>query len=148
VAVKIVRQAKNIALLGAPTSVGSISAGHEQAPTALRAAGIVARLTAAGFAVADHGDCTLRPFQPDEEHPRARNAAAVLASIEELRPKVEMAVKSGALPLVLGGDDSNVLAVVAGARRYFRNVGLIDMDRDAGLNVPATTPSSIQSLLA
>lgn len=140
-AVKIVRQAKNIALLGAPTSAGSLAAGHERAPAALRAAGLVARLTAAGFAVADYGDTTTHVFQPDNEHPRARNAGAVLAAIEELRPKIEVAVKSGALPVVLGGDDSNVLGVIAGARRYFRDVSLIDMDRDAGLNVPATTPS-------
>jgi arginase len=52
-----------------------------------------------------------------------------------------VAVKSGALPLVLGGDDTIVLATVAGCRRYYRNVSLIDLDRDAGLNVPATTPS-------
>jgi arginase len=58
-----------------------------------------------------------------------------------LRPKVEIAVKSGALPVVLGGDDSIVLATVAGVRRYFRDVSLIYVDRDAGLNVPATTPS-------
>src|SRR5262249_10995880 len=50
-------------------------------------------------------------------------------------------VKSGALPVVLGGDDTIVLATVAGCRRYYRNVSLIDLDRDAGLNVPATTPS-------
>jgi arginase len=43
--------------------------------------------------------------------------------------------------LVLGGDDTIVLATVAGCRRYYRNVSLIDLDRDAGLNVPATTPS-------
>ena len=61
--------------------------------------------------------------------------------LEELRPKVEVAVKSGALPLVLGGDDSIVLATIAGCRRYYRNVGLIYFDRDAGLNEPATTPS-------
>ncbi len=140
-AVKIVRQPKNIALLGAPTSAGSLAAGHERAPAALRAAGLVARLTAAGFAVTDHGDTTARVFQPDNEHPRARNASAVLSAIEELRPKIEVAVKSGALPVVIAGDDSNVLAVIAGARRYFRDVGLIDVDRDAGLNVPATTPS-------
>ena len=65
----------------------------------------------------------------------------MLATLEELRPKLEIAVKSGALPVVLGGDDSIVLAAIAGARRYFRNVSLIYMDRDAGLNVPATTPS-------
>jgi arginase len=141
VAVKIVRQAKNVALLGAPTSAGSLAAGHERAPAALRAAGLVARLTAAGFAVTDYGDTTTHVFQPDDEHPRARNAGAVLAAIEELRPKIEVAVKSGALPIVLGGDDSSVLGVIAGARRYFRDVSLIDVDRDAGLNVPATTPS-------
>jgi arginase len=63
------------------------------------------------------------------------------ATVEELRPKIEVAVKSGALPLVLGGDDTILLATVAGCRRYYRNVSLIDLDRDAGLNVPATTPS-------
>ena len=140
-AVKIVRQTKNIALLGAPTSAGSLAAGHERAPMALRTAGLITRLTAGGFAVTDHGDTTTHVFQPDDEHPRARNAAAVLAAIEELRPKIEVAVKSGALPVVIGGDDSNVLGVIAGARRYFRDVSLIDMDRDAGLNVPATTPT-------
>lgn len=65
----------------------------------------------------------------------------MLATLEELRPKVEIAVKSGALPVVLGGDDSIVLATIAGVRRYFRDVSLIYLDRDAGLNVPASTPS-------
>ena len=50
-------------------------------------------------------------------------------------------MKSGALPVILGGDDSVVLAAIAGARRYYRHVSLISLDRDAGLNVPATTPS-------
>jgi len=140
-AVKIARLPKNIALLGAPTSAASLAAGHERGPAALRAAGLVERLTAAGFEVRDYGDCTLRTFKPDEEHPRARNVEQARATIEELRPKIEIAVKSGALPVVLGGDDSIVLATVAGCRRYFRNVSLIDLDRDAGLNVPATTPS-------
>ncbi len=140
-AVKIVRQAKHVALLGAPTSAANLVAGHERAPQALRAAGLVARLTSAGFQVTDHGDCVLRVFAADDEHPRARNTAAVLATLEELRPKVEVAIKSGALPIVLGGDSTIVLATIAGARRYFHNVSLIYVDRDAGLNVPATTPS-------
>ena len=140
-AVKIVRQPKHIVLLGAPTSAASLAAGHEHGPQALRAAGLVARLTAAGFAVRDYGDCATRVSAPDEEHPRARNVDQARAAVEELRPKIEVAVKSGALPLVLGGDDTIVLGTVAGCRRYYRNVGLIDVDRDAGLNVPATTPS-------
>jgi arginase len=107
----------------------------------LRAAGLANRLSSAGFQITDYGDCAPRIYKTDDEHPRARNVAAVLAILEELRPKVEIAVKSGALPVILGGDDSVVLAAIAGARRYYRNVSLISMDRDAGLNVPATTPS-------
>jgi arginase len=140
-AVKIVRQEKNIALLGAPTSAAALAAGHERGPAALRAAGLVTRLTEAGFLVADHGDCAARVFEVDEEHPRARNVKQVVATLEELRPKVEMAVKSGALPVVLGGDSSIVLATIAGARRYYRSVGLIFLDRDASLKEPATTSS-------
>lgn len=140
-AVKITRQLKSIALLGAPTSAASLSSGHERGPEALRAAGLAERLTAAGFSVRDYGDCAVRLSGTDEEHPRARNVNQVRAVVDELRPKIEIAVKSGALPVVLGGDDSIVLATIAGCRRYYRNVSLIDMDRDGGLNVPATTPS-------
>jgi len=140
-AVKIVRQANSIALLGVPTSAASLAAGHERAPAAWRAAGLVDRLREAGFAVSDHGDCVERVYAPDEEHPRARNVAPVLKVLEELRPKVEVAVKSAALPVVLGGDNTVVLGTIAGCRRYYRNVGLIYVDRDAGLNVPASTPS-------
>ena len=140
-AVKIVRQVKSIALLGAPTSAAGLAGGQEGAPAALRAAGLADRLTGAGFQITDYGDCAPRVYKTDDEHPRARNVADVLKILEELRPKVEIAVKSGALPLILAGDDSVVLAAIAGARRYYRHVSLISMDRDAGLNVPATTPS-------
>ncbi len=140
-AVKITRQTKNIALLGSPTSAAALRAGHERAPAALRAAGIADRLKAAGFSVADQGDTATYVSQPDEEHPRARNVSAILKSLNDLRPRVEVAVKSGALPVVLSGDCISVLAVIAGTRRYYRNVSLIYIDRDADLNVPASTPS-------
>ena len=140
-AVKITRQSKNIALLGSPTSAAALRAGHERAPAALRAAGIVDRLKGAGFQVADHGDTATYAFQSDDEHPRARNVPAILKSLNDLRPRVEVAVKSGALPLILSGDCISVMGVVAGTRRYYRHVSLIYMDRDADLNVPATTPS-------
>lgn len=140
-AVKIVRQVKNIALLGAPTSAAGLAGGQEGAPAALRSAGLTNQLTGAGFQVTDYGDAAPRVYKADDEHPRARNVSEVLAILEELRPKVEIAVKSGALPVILAGDDSVVLAAIGGARRYYRNVSLISMDRDAGLNVPATTPS-------
>jgi len=140
-AVKITRQAKNIALVGSATSAAALRAGHERAPAALRATGLADRLKAAGFQVADLGDTSTYVFQTDDEHPRARNVSAILKSLNDLRPRVEAAVKSGALPVILTGDCISVLGVIAGARRYYRNVSLIYVDRDADLNVPATTPS-------
>lgn len=140
-AVKIVRQPNKIALLGSPTSAAAMSLGHEGAPSALRAAGLVERLKSLGYEVTDLGDDPKQLYQPDEESPRARNIPSVVKALEALKPRVEQAVKSNALPLVLSGDCSIVLATLAGVRRYFRNVGLIYMDRDADLNTPATTPS-------
>jgi arginase len=140
-AVKIVRQPKKIALIGAPTSAASLTAGHERGPAALRAAGLIERLQSAGFEVTDHGDCITQISHPDEDHPRARNIPALVAALNDLRPRIEVAIKSGAFPLIIGGDCSIALAAVAAARRYFRHVGLIYLDRDADMNVPATTPT-------
>jgi arginase len=141
VAVKIVRQPNKIALLGSPTSAAAMSAGHEGAPAALRAAGLIERLRAAGYEVSDLGDDHPQLYKPDDESPRARNLPRVIAALEALKPRVEQAVKSTALPVILSGDCSVALATVAGTRRYFRNVSMIYMDRDADLNTPATTPS-------
>jgi arginase len=65
----------------------------------------------------------------------------VIAALEALKPRVEQAVKSCALPVILSGDCSIALATIAGARRYFRHISMIYMDRDADLNIPATSPS-------
>lgn len=138
-AVKIIRQVKKIVLLGSATSAAALRGGSERAPAALRAAGLADRLKSAGFEVSDHGDTSPQVFQPDDEHPRARNVSAILKSLNELRPRVEVAVKTGALPLILSGDSISVLAAIAGARRYYRNVSLIYMDRHAGLSQPAST---------
>ncbi|HWG57709.1 MAG TPA: arginase family protein [Candidatus Acidoferrales bacterium] len=138
-AAKIVRQPNKIALLGAPSSAAAMSPGHEAAPAALRAAGLADRLRAAGYEVTDLGDDPVQAYKPDDESPRARNLRAIVASLESLKPRVEQAVKSGALPVILAGDCSVALATVAGTRRYFRNVGMIYMDRDADFHTPATT---------
>ncbi len=140
-AVKIIRQPKKIALIGAPTSAGSHFPGLERAPGALRAAGLVERLQQAGYEVNDLGDIPPQLFQEDEENPRARNVGPALAALEALKPRVEQAYKLGELPLVLGGDCIVVLATLAGVRRYLRSVSLVYCDSDADLNTPATTPS-------
>ncbi|MGA2811120.1 MAG: arginase family protein [Candidatus Acidiferrum sp.] len=140
-AVKIVRHPKKIALIGAPSSAAAFLAGSEKAPSALRAAGLVEKLQNAGFEVIDHGDCTPRLFADDEEHRRARNLPAIVAGLNDLKLRAEVAVKSGALVLVLGGDCAQVIGLLTGARRYYKNISLLWVDRDADLNTPASTPS-------
>jgi arginase len=141
VAAKIVRQPNQIVLLGAPSSAAAMSQGHERSPAALRAAGLIESLTSIGYQVHDLGDNFPALFQPDDESPRARNIPRILKALDELKPRVEQAVKSGGLPLVLTGDCTMALALIAGMRRYFRIVSLIYFDSDADLNVPATSPS-------
>lgn len=140
-AVRIVRQPKQIVLLGAPTSAAAFAAGHEKAPQALRDAGLVEKLQSIGYSVTDMGDDPVELYKPDEESPRARNLARVVASLEALKPRVEAAVKTGGLALILTGDCSSALATVAGVRRYYRGASVVYMDSDADLNVPATSPS-------
>jgi len=141
VAVKIVRQDNRIALLGAPVSAAALAPGGEGAPASLRQAGLVSRFRSIGYEVTDMGDDPVRAYEVDEESPRARNVRSVLAALEALRSRVETAVKSGALPVILSGDCSVALGVVAGLHRYFRNVSLLYADADADLQTPATTPS-------
>jgi arginase len=140
-AVKIVRQPKKIALIGAPSSAAAFSPGTEKAPAALRAAGLIERLQNAGFEVTDHGDCAPRHFADDEEHRRARNLTEIVAGLNDLKTRAEIAVKSGALVLVLGGDCVQAVGLLTGARRYYKHINLLWFDRDADLNTPATTPS-------
>ena len=140
-AVKIVRQPKKIALIGACSSAAAFLPGTEKAPQALRAAGVVEKLKNIGYEVTDMGDCPPRLFADDEEHRRARNLPAIVAGLNDLKVQAEIAVKSGALVLVLGGDCAQVIGLLTGARRYHKHLNLLWMDRDADLNTPASTPS-------
>jgi arginase len=140
-AVKIVRQPNKIALIGASSSAAAFGLGSEKAPAALRAAGLVERLKSIGYEVSDLGDCAPRLFADDEEHKRARNLTEIVASLNDLKPRAELAIKSGALLLVLGGDCTQIIAVLTGARRYYKHVSLLWVDRHADLNTPASTPS-------
>jgi len=140
-AVKIVRQPNKIAIIGAPSSAASFLAGSEKAPAALRAAGIVERLQSISYEVTDLGDCAPRLFAEDDEHKRSRNVTEIIASLNDLKPRAELGIKSGALLLVLGGDCTQIIAMLAGAHRYYKQISLLWFDRDADLNTPAGTPS-------
>lgn len=82
-AVKIARQPKKIALIGAPSSAAAFLPGSEKAPAALRAAGLVERLQGAGFEVIDYGDCapafslTMKNIDAPVTFPRSSPASTI-----------------------------------------------------------------------
>jgi arginase len=130
-------------LIGVPSSAGAHHAGQDRAPAALRAAGIVDRLAAAGLSVTDAGDLPASVFTVDHERPRARNLAAVVSVARTVADAVAAEVAGGRRPLVMGGDCTITLGVIAGFRRVHPDVGLAYVDGDADLGALSPETSGI-----
>ncbi|MGO9783691.1 MAG: arginase family protein [Streptosporangiaceae bacterium] len=135
--------ARRIAVIGAATSAGSHHAGQERAPAALRAAGFVTRLADAGLDVTDAGDVVTAAFTPDEPAATARSLATVVQVAGTVADAVAQALAGGRLPVVLGGDCTITLGVLAGVQRHAPDAGLLYFDGDADLATPATTSSGV-----
>ena len=101
-------------VIGVPSSAGAHHAGQDRAPDALRAAGLLDRLAAAGESVQDTGNLPEAPFAVDHDHPGARNLPAVARVAREVADAVAAAAGTGRLPLVMGGDCTITLGVIAG----------------------------------
>jgi arginase len=129
-----------IALIGAPTSAGAFAPGQEDAPAALRAAGIVEALRADGRAVDDRGDTPLFRWRVDHDEPRAMNAGAVVETVRAVAARVHDAVRAGELPLVLGGDCTVGVGTMAGAVAADADPRLIYLDLHPDLNTPDSVP--------
>jgi arginase len=131
------------AVIGVPTSAGTHGPGQDKAPRALRQAGLVEGLRAAGLEVEDHGDLPAAPYQAHAADPRQRNLDGVVEVARRVADRVQAALDRGRRPLVLGGDCTITLGVVAGFLRHGDDLGLLYFDGDADLSTPATSRSGI-----
>jgi arginase len=129
-------------VIGVPTSAGAHHAGQDRAPAALRAAGLIEALRTAGESVRDAGDLPGAVFRVDHEHPGGRNLPDVLRVAGEVADAVA-ALDDSELPLLLGGDCTITLGVIAGFRRRHPDVGLVYVDGDADLGSGTDTGSGI-----
>ncbi len=132
-----------IGLIGVPSSAGARMAGQEQAPRALRCAGLVPGLRSRGREVLDVGDLAEVTYAPDERHPQSQNLELVRGVLERVVQAVDSALAAGAWPLVLGGDCTVTIGVLAALTRHFPDLGLIYFDGDLDLNTPETTLTGI-----
>jgi arginase len=127
-----------LGVIGVPTSAGAFAPGQEQAPHALRAAGLVEHLRRSGLDVRDRGDREVWRWRPDRRKRRAQNLEKVAEIAADTARRVVDATRQGEVTLVLGGDCTVGIGTVAGHVAAGGRVGLIYFDTHADLNVPAS----------
>ncbi|TMF12866.1 MAG: arginase family protein [Chloroflexi bacterium] len=130
-------------LIGVPSSAGAHGPGQEKAPFALRQAGLLGALREAGLEVEDLGDLPVVRFAPDRVERRRQSQSQVVKVARQVAEAVARAVERELIPIVLGGDCTITLGVVAGLLRHQPDLGLIYFDGDADLTTPETTHSGI-----
>jgi arginase len=133
-----------LGVIGVPTSAGAFAPGQEQAPTALREAGLIELLRETGLDVRDHGDREPWRWRPDRENPYAQNLGKVVEILTDTARRVAEATAGGATTLVLGGDCTVGLGSVAGHAQTGDRIGLVYFDAHADLNLPrGGTPGAL-----
>ena len=126
--------------------MGASRRGVDMGPSALRVAGLQARLQALGHDVSDGGNIRV---EVPETRARGERNAHYLAEIAETCSHTAQAVleilKKASIPLVLGGDHSLAAGTVSGVAEFYRRrkqkIGLIWMDAHPDINTPKTSPS-------
>ncbi|MEU7712843.1 arginase family protein [Micromonospora chalcea] len=124
-------------VVGAPSSAGAHTPGVERAPAALRAAGLL-DLLRDGADVEDSGDVPGFRWRPDPAYPRGQNAGAVAAVASAVADRVAGALGRGRVPLVLGGDCTVTVGLVAGCARAGMSPALVYVDGGPDLYTPVT----------
>lgn len=135
-----------VAILGAPLDLGAGRRGVDMGPSALRVAGLGARLAELGFRVEDLGNVGVAQQECAMAGPAsARYLGPIAASCRELAERVKEAVERGKIPLVLGGDHSLAVGTVSGVSAALKargeGLGVVWMDAHTDMNTPRTSPS-------
>ncbi len=99
--------AKKIRILGVPLDLGQSRRGVDMGPSAVRVAGLEARLEALGHVVEDGGNIAVAiPEQKKEGDPHAKYLKEITATCTKHAETVLKTLEAGKFPLVLGGDHS------------------------------------------
>jgi arginase len=131
--------AQQLAVIGAPSGAGACGVGQEQAPAALRAAGLLELLGRAGFDVSDLGDSPVVPWRPDRVRPEAQNLEAVVDVMRSTATRVADALlERDRKLLVLGGDCTVGIGSIAGIQATVGDIAVVYFDLHSDLNTPAS----------
>jgi arginase len=133
---------QKVAVIGAALDLGAGRRGVDMGPSAIRYAGLDARLTEIGHECFDLGNvetAVAEATSPGDE--RARFLPQIKEASERIAERVALSAGNGALPLVLGGDHSVALGTLAGLARVHGLGGVLWIDAHGDLNSPETSPT-------
>jgi arginase len=137
---------KKIRVIGVPLDLGQSRRGVDMGPSAVRVAGLEARLEALGHRVEDAGNVAVAIAEMKKEgDPHAKYLKEITATCLKEAELVLKTLEQGMVPLVIGGDHSVAAGTVSGVAEFHRRqnakIGLIWIDAHGDLNTPETSPS-------
>ncbi len=131
-----------MAIIGAALDLGAGRRGVDMGPSAIRYAGLEAKIRALGLDVVDHGNVEAAVAEAttvgDE---KARFLPQIKATCGRIAELVSSASRQGSVPVVLGGDHSVALGTLAGLQEVHGEGGAIWIDAHGDLNSPETSPT-------
>src|SRR5579863_7254489 len=137
---------KKTRVIGVPLDLAQSRRGVDMGPSAVRVAGLEARLEELGHVVEDAGNIAVAiPEQKKEGDPHAKYLKEIAATCTKHAEHVLKTLEVGKVPLVLGGDHSVGAGTVSGVAEFYRRqnqkVGLIWIDAHTDINTPESSPS-------
>jgi arginase len=131
-----------VALIGASLDLGAGRRGVDMGPSAIRYAGLDARIERLGRNVYDWGNVEgAVPEATEMGSERVRFLAPIKQACERVAHLVARAVEEGLQPLVLGGDHSVAIGTLGGLARANGAGGVLWLDAHGDLNRPETSPT-------
>jgi arginase len=131
-----------VAVIGAALDLGAGRRGVDMGPSAIRYAGLDARLADLGLEYVDLGNVETAVAEATASgDERARFLSQIKDTSRRIAGLVAGAKRDGLFPVVLGGDHSVALGTLAGLHEVHGPGGVIWIDAHGDLNSPETSPS-------
>jgi len=131
---------RTIRIIGVPMDLGQSRRGVDMGPSALRYAGLQARLARLGYEVYDEGNIAVPNLEEKVVEGQARQLKAVTAVCQTIYQQALECVQRDDFVIFLGGDHSISIGTVAAATQG-EPVGVIWVDAHGDYNTPETSPS-------
>jgi arginase len=138
--------ARRIRIIGVPLDLGQSRRGVDMGPSAVRVAGLEAKLESLGHQVTDGGNIAVAIAETKSAGDQnARYLKEITETCTKEAEAVVLALTDGVTPVILGGDHSVAAGTVSGVaefhRRRHQKIGLIWIDAHSDINTPGTSPS-------